>query len=128
MPELVMWPQLERVDDPFDPVAEVLEPVEIRFQIRPEVHEEWARELAVDCSVEGRRTPNLGASLSFPGSQSDTVSDLYCYVLSRNLHQGDTLKLRVRPPKDQGPDASNVLWEKEFKVGVEEGRYQLEEP
>jgi hypothetical protein len=128
MAELVKWPELEHLDDPLDPEAAPLAPVEIRFEVRPGPEEKWDSELAAECSVAGHPAPSPGAVLSFREWEKDPVPTLYCYALARNLHEGDEVKLRVHPRDKHRREKPEVLWEKEFRVHVEGGKFQLAEP
>ncbi len=126
MGELVKWPELERLDNPLDPEAAALAPVEIRFQVRPDPGEEWTSELAAECSIEGRPAPSPGAVLGFREWEKDQVPTLYCYTLARNLRDGDQVKLKVHPRGKHHEEKPEVLWEKEFRVRVEGDKLRLE--
>ena len=128
MAELAKWPELERLDDPLDPEAAALAPVEIRFQVKPGPEEQWSRELAAECSVAGHRAPSPGAVLSFHEWEKDPLPTLYCYALARNLHEGDQVKLEVHPRDKDQREKPEALWEKEFRVHLEGNKFQLEEP
>jgi hypothetical protein len=126
MAELAKWPELERLDDPLDPEAASLAPVEIRFQVKPGPQETWGPELAAECSVAGRPAPSPGAILSFREWETDPVPTLYCYALARNLSEGDQVTLKVHPRDKHHKETPEVLWEKDFKVHVDGGKYRLE--
>jgi len=127
MAELVKWPEIERLDNPLDPEGAAFAPVEIRFEVKPGPEDTWSRELAAECSVAGRPAPSPGAVLSFHEWENDPVPTLYCYALSRNLHEGDQVKLSVHPRNKQHKETPEVLWEKDFHVHVDGAKFQLEE-
>lgn len=126
MAELVNWPELERLDNPLDPEAAPLAPVEIRFQIQPGSGEVLSPELAAECSVAGRTVATPGAVLSFGAWERDKTPTLYCYALARELHEGDEVKLKVHPRDKKQRVQPDVVWEKDFHVRVEEGKFRLE--
>jgi hypothetical protein len=126
MAELARWPELERLDNPLEPEAAALAPVEIRFQVRPEPGEDWGPDLAAVCSVEGRPAPSPGAVTSFQGWEKDDTPTFYCYALARNLREGDKVKLQVRPRTADAPEDDVTLWEKEFRVRWEGDKLRLE--
>ena len=128
MADLVKWPELERLDNPLDPEAAPLAPVEIRFEVKPGADEKWDPELAAECSVAGRPASSPGAVLSFREWEQDPVPTLYCYALARDLHEGDEVKLRVHPRDKHHQEKPEVLWEKEFRVHMEGGKLHLAEP
>ena len=126
MADLVKPPELERQVNPLDPEADSLAPVEIRFQVRPEPGEQWSEEMASECLVDGQATPSPGAVLSFREWEKDEVPTLYCYALSRNLHEGDILTLRVHPRDKHHREQSEVVFERRFIVRVDGERFNLE--
>jgi hypothetical protein len=126
MADLVKWPELERLDDPLDPEAASLAPVEIRFEVKPAPEDDWGSELAAECSVAGRPAPSPGAVLSFREWEKDAVPTLYCYTLSRELRDGEQVKLEVHGRDKQHKEKPEVLWEKEFKVRADGGKLRLE--
>jgi hypothetical protein len=126
MAELVKWPELERMDDPLDPEAAAVAPVEIRFQVKVGPDEVRGAELAAECSVGGRDAPSPGAVLSFREWEKDTQPTLYCYTLARSLHEGEKLSLKVHPQDKKHRKTPEVLWEKEFTVHVDGKGYRLE--
>ncbi len=126
MAELLNWPELERLDNPLEPEMAVLAPVEIRFQIKPESGELLDPELAAECTVAGRPAPSPGAVLSFREWEKDESPTLYCYTIARDLREGDEVKLKVHPVNKKHQAQPDVLWEKDFRVRVEEGKFRLE--
>jgi hypothetical protein len=126
MAELARWPELERLDNPLEPEAAPIAPVEIRFQVRPDPGEDWGTELATECSVEGRPAPSPGAVASFREWQKDETPTFYCYTLARNLRDGDKVKLLVRPRDADTPEDAGALWEREFRVRREGEKLRLE--
>jgi len=126
MAELAKWPELERLDDPLDPEAAPLAPVEIRFQVRPGPEEKWSDELAAECSVAGHPAPSPGAVLSFREWETDAVPTLYCYALARSLRDGDEVQLKVHPRDKHHREMPEVLWEKKFRVRMEGDKFKLE--
>jgi hypothetical protein len=127
MAELAKWPELEIVEqNPLDPDAAAVAPVEIRFQVKPGAGEEWKGELAAECSVEGNPIPSPGAVLSFREWEKDPEPTLYCYALARNLHDGDKVKLKVHPRDKKHREQPEVLWEQDFKVRRQGDKLELE--
>jgi hypothetical protein len=126
MAELLKQPELERLIDPLDPEAASLAPVEIRFQVRPGPGEDWNEGLQAECSINDQPAPSPGAVLSFREWEKDAAPTMYCYALSRSLHEGDTVKLRVRPGERAHGGTSELLFEKEFKVRVDGDQFRLE--
>ena len=126
MADLVKWPELERLDDPLDPEAAPLAPVEIRFEVKPGPEDKWGSELAAECSVAGRPAPSPGAVLSFREWEKDSVPTLYCYTLSRELRDGEQVKLEVHARDKDHVEQPEVLWEKEFRVRADGGKLRLE--
>jgi hypothetical protein len=126
MAELVRPPELERQIDPLDPSGAPLAPVEIRFKVKPDPGEKWSEELAAECSVNDQPAPSPGAVLSFQQWESDSTPTLYCYALSRNLREGDTVTLRVHPRDKRNRPESDVLFEKQFTVRVQGEEFHLE--
>lgn len=126
MAELVKWPELERQDNPLEPEMAALAPVEIRFQVKPGAGEKWAQGLAAECSVAGRPAPSPGAVMSFAEWEKDETPTLYCYALARDLRDGDPVKLRVHPRDKHDEPTPELVWEKDFRVRVEGGKYRLE--
>jgi hypothetical protein len=126
MAELVNWPELERMDNPLDPEAAAVAPVEIRFQIKPNSGEVLTKELAAECSVAGHDAPSPGAVLSFAEWEKDKTPTLYCYALARQMHEGDEVKLKVHPRDKQHRAKPEVVWEKDFHVRVEGDKFRLE--
>jgi hypothetical protein len=126
MAELAKWPELERLDDPLDPEAAGVAPVEIRFQVKPGPGEKWGSELAAECSVGGHPAPSPGAVLSFREWEKDPVPTLYCYALAGSLHEGEQVTLKVHPRDKHDQEKAEVLWEKEFTVRADGGGYRLE--
>ncbi len=126
MAELVNWPELERLDNPLEPEAAPLAPVEIRFQIKPGSGELLSPELAAECSIAGRAAVSPGAVLSFGEWEKDKTPTLYCYALARELHEGDEVKLRVHPRDKKHRVQPEVVWEKDFRVRVEGDKFRLE--
>lgn len=131
MAELVDWPELERLDNPLDPEAAPIAPVQIRFQIRPKSGEDLAPDLAAECSVAGHVASTPGAVLSFGEWEKDKTPTFYCYALARELHEGDEVKLKVRPrPRKRwwrrDREQQGVVWEKDFHVRKEGDQLRLE--
>jgi hypothetical protein len=126
MAELAKWPELERLDDPLDPEAAGVAPVEIRFQVKPGPGENWGSELAAGCSVGGHEAPSPGAVLSFREWEKDPVPTLYCYALARSLHEGEKVTLKVHPRDKHHQEKPEVLWERDFTVRADGGGYRLE--
>ena len=127
MAELTKWPELEIVEqNPLDPEAASIAPVEIRFQVTPKAGETWKGELAAECSVEGKPMPSPGAVLSFAEWEKDPQPTLYCYTLARNLHEGDRVKLRVHPRDKKHREKPDVLWERDFRLRRQGDKLQLE--
>ena len=126
MAELVKWPELERMDDPLDPEAAALAPVEIRFQVKVGPEEAQAADLAAECSVGGRVAPSPGAVLSFREWEKDAEPTLYCYTLARSLHEGEKVTLKVHPRDKHHQEKPDVLWEKDFTVRADGKGYRLE--
>jgi hypothetical protein len=124
--ELVKWPELERQDNPLEPEMVALAPVEIRFQVKPGAGEKWEEGLAAECSVAGRPAPSPGAVMSFAEWEKDETPTLYCYALARDLRDGDPVKLRVHPRDKHDEPTPELVWEKDFRVRVEGGKYRLE--
>jgi hypothetical protein len=124
--ELVKWPELERQDNPLEPEMAALAPVEIRFQVKPGAGEKWEEGLAAECSVAGRPAPSPGAVMSFAEWEKDETPTLYCYALARDVRDGDPVKLRVHPRDKHDEPTSELVWEKDFRVRVEGGKYRLE--
>jgi hypothetical protein len=124
--ELAKWPELERLDNPLDPEAASLAPVEIRFQVKPGPGEKWDAELAAECSVADRPAPSPGAVTSFGAWEKDETPTLYCYALARNVRDGDTVKLKVHPRDKHHRETTEVLWEKEFRVRADGDKLKLE--
>ena len=127
MAELVKPPEIERQVDPLDPDAAAIAPVEIRFQVKPAPGEAWREELAAECSVNGRPAPSPGAVLSFREWEKDTEPTLYCYALSRDVHEGDSVTLRVHPRDKHHREEPEVLFEKQFTVRAEGQGLRLEQ-
>ena len=126
MAELAKWPELEVQANPLDPEAAPIAPVEIRFQVKPEPGEKWDAELSAECSVAGQSAPTPGAVLSFREWENEREPTLYCYALARNLREGAQVSLKVRPSGEKQGEKSEVLWEREFRVRAEGGKYRLE--
>lgn len=126
MAELAKWPELERLDNPLDPEAAALAPVEIRFRVKPEPGDKWDQELAAECSVGGRPASSPGAVVSFREWEKDPEPTLYCYTLASNLQDGAQVKLKVHPRDKHDRQKPEVLWEREFRVRVDGGTIQLE--
>jgi hypothetical protein len=127
MAELSKWPELEIVEqNPLDPEAAGLAPVEIRFQVKPDPGEKWEGELAAECSVANTRVPSPGAVLSFREWESDPQPTLYCYALARSLHDGDRVKLRVHPRDKKQQEKPEVVWEREFTLRRQGDKLKLE--
>jgi hypothetical protein len=126
MAKLVRPPEVERQLNPLDPEADALAPVEIRFQVRPDPEEHWSKELAAECSVAGRPAPSPGAVLSFREWETDETPTLYCYALSRNIHEGDVVTLRVHPRDKHHVEKPEALFEKRFTVRQEGEKLHLE--
>jgi hypothetical protein len=124
--ELAKWPELERQDNPLDPEAGALAPVEIRFQVKPEPGEDWGSDLAAECSVADTPAPSPGAVASFHEWEKEQTPTFYCYALARNLRDGDQVKLSVRPRDKHAHATGEALWEKEFRVRVHGDKFQLE--
>lgn len=127
MTELAKWPELELVEqNPLDPEAAGLAPVEIRFQLKPGQGEEWKGDLAAECSVANNPAPSPGAVLSFREWEKDAQPTLYCYALARNLHDGDLVRLRVHPRDKQHREKPQVLWERDFILKRRGDKLELE--
>jgi hypothetical protein len=114
MAELAKWPELEILNNPLEPEAAALAPVEIRFQVKPGPEEKWDSELAAECSVADQLAPTPGAVLSFREWEQDSDPTLYCYAIARNLQEGTQVKLKVRPRAERGREEPDIVWEKEF--------------
>ena len=126
MADLAKWPELESLNNPLDPDGAAFAPVEIRFQVQPEAGEGWDFELAAECSVEDRPAPSPGAVTTFKEWETDETPTFYCYALSRNLREGDQVKLRVRPRDEKLAEKTGLLWEKQFKVRRDGDTLKLE--
>lgn len=126
MAELVKWPEMERLDNPLDPEAAGVAPVEIRFQVKLGPEEQRAPDLAAECSVGGHPAPSPGAVMSFREWEKDDLPTLYCYALARGVKDGEQVTLKVHPRDKHHAEKPEVLWEKEFKVRVEGDKYRLE--
>lgn len=126
MADLAKWPELERLDNPLDPEGVAFAPVEIRFQVQPKPGEEWDFELAAECSVEDRPAPSPGAVTTFKEWETDATPTFYCYALSRNLREGDRVRLRVRPREERVLEKTGLLWEKDFRVRRDGDKLRLE--
>ena len=126
MAELAKWPELERLENPLDPEAAPVAPVEIRFQVKPGPEDEWSDDLAAECSVANQPAPSPGAVLSFREWEKDPVPTLYCYALARELREGEKVTLKVHPRDKHDRAKAEVLWEKDFRVRVDGKTIRLE--
>ena len=125
--QLVKWPELERLHELVDSKGEVWEPVEIRFQIKPGPDENWGPELSGRCLVEGLLAPSP-AAVTRPQSESgESTEDVVCYAPSSLLKDGSLVTLRVHPRDALGLATSEILWDKHFRVRLDDLGFRLEE-
>jgi|WetSurMetagenome_2_1015567.scaffolds.fasta_scaffold1060999_1 hypothetical protein len=126
MAELVGWPELERRDDPLDPEATAVAPVEIRFEIKPGFGELLDPELTAECSIAGRPAASPGAVLTTGAWGNEENPRLYCYTLVRDLHDGDEVTLKVHPRDKKHRDLPDIVWAQDFRVHAEGDAFRLE--